>query len=60
MIRVRPTGCAVPAMPPRTVAAGEPTYGFPKLKEILGDAVAARLAEWLGLAAAAARTATAR
>jgi hypothetical protein len=29
---------------------GEPAYGFPKLKEILGDAVAARLVEWLGLA----------
>jgi hypothetical protein len=31
------------------VAAGEPAYGFPKLKEILGDAVAGKLAEWLGL-----------
>jgi hypothetical protein len=31
------------------VAAGEPTFGFPKLKEILGDAVAGRLAEWLEL-----------
>jgi hypothetical protein len=32
------------------VANGKPAYGFPKLKEILGDAVAGKLAEWLGLA----------
>jgi hypothetical protein len=38
------------------VAAGEPTFGFPKLKEILGEAVAGRLAEWLELAPASGRT----
>jgi hypothetical protein len=38
------------------VAAGEPAYGFPKLKEILGDSVAGRLAEWLELAAGSARS----
>jgi hypothetical protein len=36
------------------VAAGEPAFGYPKLKEILGDPVASKVAEWLGLAAGAA------
>ena len=31
------------------VADGQPAYGFPKLKEIIGDAVAGKLADWLGL-----------
>lgn len=32
------------------VAAEEPAFGYPKLKEILGDVISARLADWLGLA----------
>ena len=32
------------------VADGQQAYGFPKLKEILGDAIADKLADWLGLA----------
>ena len=32
------------------VADGQQAYGFPKLKEILGDVIADKLAEWLGFA----------
>ena len=32
------------------MADGEPAYGYPKLKEILGDAIPAALASWLGFA----------
>jgi Bifunctional DNA primase/polymerase, N-terminal len=32
------------------VADGQHAYGFPKLKEILGDAVAGKLADWLDFA----------
>jgi hypothetical protein len=31
------------------VAAGEPAYDYPKLKEILGHQVSPKLSEWLGL-----------
>ena len=47
----RSAGCACTTFI-ANVAAGEPTFGIPKLKEILGEPVAGRLAEWLGLAPA--------
>jgi hypothetical protein len=34
------------------VAAGEPAYGYPKLREILGDQISPKLSEWLGLGSA--------
>src|SRR5262249_58457566 len=44
--------CALDAA--ANVADAQPTYGFPKLKELLGDAVAGKLAEWLGCGAGSA------
>ena len=38
--------CALDAT--ANVADTKPAYGFPKLKELLGEAVAGKLAEWLG------------
>jgi hypothetical protein len=38
------------------VGAGEPAFGYPKLKEILGDTIATKLAEWLGLTSISARS----
>ena len=54
MIRGQAIGCAARSMPPPTVADAQPAYGFPKLKELLGDAVAGKLAEWLGCGAGSA------
>jgi Bifunctional DNA primase/polymerase, N-terminal len=36
------------------VADGQPAYGFPKLKEIFGGAIAGKLADWLGITSGAA------
>jgi hypothetical protein len=36
------------------VADGQPAYGFPKLKEILGGAIAGKVADWLGITSGAA------
>ena len=44
--------CALDAA--ANVADAQPAYGFPKLKELLGDAVAGKLAEWLGCGAGSA------
>jgi hypothetical protein len=44
--------CALDAA--ANVADAQPAYGFPKLKELLGDTVAGKLAEWLGCGAGSA------
>ena len=44
--------CALDAT--ANVADTKPAYGFPKLKEVLGDAVAGKLAEWLDCGAGSA------
>jgi hypothetical protein len=39
--------CALDAA--KAVASAQQAYGFPKLKAVLGDAVAGKLADWLGI-----------